>query len=84
VASSSDCCLARAETHLPKALRWLALVPYFVANASASAFFSALQVYAALISAAVSALISLAVFALSLRCWETHLPIAFERLAFVP
>src|SRR3954454_10075472 len=27
---SSDFCLAVAETHLPKALRWLALVPYFV------------------------------------------------------
>src|SRR6476646_5328067 len=28
VESSLDCCLAIAETHLPKALRWFALVPY--------------------------------------------------------
>ena len=72
---SSFCALACAETHLPKALVFLAFVPYFALNASASAFCSARQDFAArtvFASFALSASSAASLFALAFA--DTHLP----------
>src|SRR3954454_20765213 len=76
------CVLAVFDTHLPNALRLLALVPYLSANACGSALRSALQVLAALTSVLTSALTVSVVFALAF--WETHLPCALAPFLPVP